>query len=568
MFSITKPALRVILGLLESDERNKRAVEKPEDVTDQEFGNVVVRELDELKSTSQASSTEDLAAMDSFQEGIVSLYKVLEAINLKQETVAQGNENLEDESEKVRAELIKQRSHSPILEIEVEDLDDSAMNSLSSAKISFKTAKEQAKESFSKEEQNIVQRILGMKMRIAATILENIGSPESYVNATKELGSPADECRQCLKELHAINAVSQAFKVQLSQEKKASTSREETEDIVRAVCKVNHAIFTVTLIEGGDPMFWPQVDIGEEHVDPLRDQRIVQVLHQLGMEHCHGVWTFGQEGQDSYKLRCPSDLTTNALGEFIVADLHDVKIFNSSGKFVCSLCPVSDNKDAECWFVPISVATDRENNVYVLAELKCEKTDSNTTKYEVEWRGVFVFDKHDTLCRKFPIKENFSEGISLTVNSNGHVFVLGECNGKDHVDVYESDGQFIQSFGAGIFSSALYITAADKGRVMVLDQGHQCVHVFSAQGDHIQQFRVEGDMDGALAYNPVTTRVCVTTTSRQTDDGQVEIYTQGGEFLHVIQLDTWDNPGLSGAAVTVDGRFCLVSGMECKVFVL
>lgn len=560
MFSVSKQSLRLALGLLQPDQPSEGKVDKPEDVTDQEYGNVYVRKLDDLKALSGATSKETFAAIESLQEGIRCLYKVWEATICKQESDIHGKENVDENGE------VKEVKQQTILTIE--DLDDSATVSLSNAKTNLQAAKEKATELFSNEELDMQERILGMKIRVTSTILESIGVPDSYTNILKEIGSPEERCRQFLSELHALPAVIQSFRSQLSQETQP-LNQDESANIVIAVCKINHAIFKITLEEGGDPMFWPSINIGEDRVDPLRDQRMIRVLQQLDMEHCYGMWTFGQEGGDSHKIRCPSDLATNTHGEFIVADLHDVKMFSSTGKFLSSLRPpTSEPKETEVWFVPTSVATDSEGNVYVLAELKREKPELTTKIYEVKWRGVFVFDKYDNLCRKFAIDEIISEEISLTVNSDGHVFVLGECNGKDQVSVYGTDGQFIHSFGEGIFDSALYIAAAEEGRVMVLDQGQQCVHVFGARGDHVEQFKVKGDMDGAIAFNHVTKSICVTTTSRETDDGQVEVYTMEGALLYTLQLDTWDNPGLSGAAVTADGRFCLVSGMECKVFVL
>lgn len=555
MFSVSKQSLRLALGLLESNLPGKENVDKPQDVTDQEYGNIYVRELNDLKSTLEVASNETLAAIDSLQEGVCSLYKVWKATICKPEW-EQGKEY--DESKEIKQQTT----------LRIEDLDESATLSLSNAKMKLQAAKVKSKEVFDNEELGTLERVLGMKIRVTAIILESMGVPDSYTNILKEIGSPEESCRNCLKELHALPDVVRSFKTQLSQQKEPMIHQEGSADIVCAVCLINHAIFNVTLEEGGDPMFWPDVDIEGEHVDPLRDYRMIQVLQWVGMETSNGMWAFGQGGLDGHKILCPSDLATNTHGEFIVADLHDVKIFSSSGKFLNSLRPANENNVTEQWFVPISVSTDGDGNVFVLAELKVERTESTSKTYEVQWRGVFVFDKDDNLSRKFAINENISEGISLTINSDGHVFVLGESNGKDHVEVYGSDGQFKLSFGEDIFDSALYITAADEGQVMVLDPGHQCVHLFSARGDHVAQFNVEGDMDGAITFNHVTNTVCVTTTSRQTDDGQVEVYTKEGIFLYTIQLDTWDNPGLSGAAVTADGRFCLVSGMECKVFVL
>ena len=108
-------------------------------------------------------------------------------------------------------------------------------------------------------------------------------------------------------------------------------------------------------------------------------------------------------------------------------------------------------------------------------------------------RDVYVFDQHAELHRKFPLREVslkvYGYG-SLTVSDHHQVFVLVEHDNGCQVEVYDTDGGFVRSFGRGILVKSRDITAANNDRVMVLDSSTRCVQVFSAQGDHLHQFTV------------------------------------------------------------------------------
>ena len=50
---------------------------------------------------------------------------------------------------------------------------------------------------------------------------------------------------------------------------------------------------------------------------------------------------------------------------------------------------------------------------------------------------------------------------------------------KDHVvDVYKTDGQFVHSFGKNM-NDPCDITAANDGRVMVVERNSSCTHIFN-----------------------------------------------------------------------------------------
>ena len=318
-------------------------------------------------------------------------------------------------------------------------------------------------------------------------------------------------------------------------------------------------------MNGSELLVWSSIDIGEEKVDPLRDSRMISKLRNLNMERCCVTWAFGQEGDDEHKLKKPADIAFNSRGHFVVADKdgRDVKVFNSSGKFLYSLAPPTVNTNQDPLFVPWSVATDSDDNVYVLVR------PQKGGLLVVEWRIVYVFDKHGNLVRKFRLRVEFV-GWYVTVNEENNVFVLGLCNGKVQVDLYESNGKYIRSFPEAILGDTTRLTAATKGRVMTLELTSQSVEVFSAQGDYIHKIAVRGDVrQGAVAFHKQSEHLIVCSRNPGNEQrGQVSIYTNEGEFVLSIQLDTEKEPVFAGLAVSPMGRIALANVLEGKIHVL
>ena len=133
-----------------------------------------------------------------------------------------------------------------------------------------------------------------------------------------------------------------------------------------------------------------------------------------------------------------------------------------------------------------------------------------------------------------------------------------------------TNGLFVHSFGQGILKHAKDITAANHDRFMVLDCGIRCIHLFSAQGDHLHQFTLQGDLSygGGIAFHQSSEHVVVSSVNPDNEDrGQVSIYSKDGEFVRHIQLDANRYPWLLSVTVTLDGRIAVTSFKDNKVYI-
>ena len=289
----------------------------------------------------------------------------------------------------------------------------------------------------------------------------------------------------------------------------------------------------------------------------------MKILLQLDMAHCcHGQWTFGQEEERVHNLKAPEDLCTNSCGQFIVADRHKVKVFTSSGKFVCNLT-VAENK--EFVFVPNAVATDSKDHVYVLATLWNKKQ-----AHRPPWRGVYVYDNHFEFQHRFRLIGRL-QGDAMAVNEDDQIFVVGTNSDQwssGRVHVYDANGEIVRTYEHNHKYQSFDCTAASDGRFMILDKLAQLVHVFSARGDKMREFSVQGERNtSSIAFNRSRKQVIVASRNRECVRGQVELYTEDGEFVRRIELNSEKESMFHGATVTVDGRIAVTSYHEGKVYV-
>ena len=527
MSSIATAVFKLTVGLLVDKGRDKAAEKlKDGDVTDQKFRGLIVREIVDIKSKLDGLSRKDLrASISFFEEGIGFLYKVFEEARITSEHGAAVTHAACDEAFSLAKRMKK---------LELTDLNEAARRALSNAKERFKDSRRKATEAFSNEALETSDRILAMQYRVMARILETVDNPEDAI----------EPCRVCLKDLNSLSAVQNSFKVQLKkgiQAFKGLVGKDERRKIISNVCHVHRVIYDVTQTVGKNVSFWmwPIVDIAEDKVDPLRDRRVAQVLHKQGMEHCCVTpWSFGQKGEEEHKLGNPLGIATNSSGQFIVGERSKVKMFDPNGHFVQHFSLLND--DVETKLHIWDVATDNKDNIYVLVE--CERKTGS------EKFVVYNFSNTADLHHKFPVRGGFWFRLTVT---NSKVLVLSWSS----VSMYDTDGLFVRYLGLGTLKRVRDITAANDGRVMVVDW-NDCVHIFSEDGDYLDKFKLQERYYYArIAFHQLTEHVVIAGKKEEEAVVVVEIFTKDGEFVHSTQIHEEE---IAGMTVTRDGRIALL----------
>ena len=565
MSSIATFLFKATIGWLVNKGRDVTAEKLKEgDVTDKKVRDLIVREVKDIKSKLDGLSRKDLlVAVDSFETGVRFFFQALDVKPTGGASTATEKTSVAIKEENVDlTDVVKVVSFASEMEkIQKIDLDEATKIKFSQAEKRFKMAREEATKASNNEALEVFDRITAIQFRVMAAILESVVetariagvlSPETVKSA---LENALNECDQCLQKLHCLPAVQDCFKVGLEKgllNLRRRFGKDERRRVISTVCQVNRAIYNATQAVGRDALIWPFVDTGEDKVDPLRDRRIPKVLRKVYMEHCCvKPWSLGQEGEEEHKLKRPCGIATNHRGQFLIADDGDktVKVFDSNGKFDFRFNPQTDDADTELDILDVATAGE-DDRIYLLVRLK----KPGAEKWEKE---VQVFNKTGDLQHKFPVRRG---GWRLTVTSGkqrGKILLLTD----DVVDIHEPSGEFVCSFGGGVFTGARDITATCDGRVMIVDWGDDSLYIFDVEGHQLGKFNIKHERDFYyhIACSPASAdHVVLAGKERETDRLTLAIYTVNGEFVRRIQLDE-KVPfyGIGRITVTVEGHIAV-----------
>ena len=555
MSAIITAVFKATIGWLVDKGRDEAAKKlKDGDVTDQQFRGIIMREIDDMKSKLDGLSRKDLlASIGFFREGIELLYEVFEEKRSRSEYGA-------DTEQAACAEAVSLAEGMKHLE-----LTESATKQLTNAKKRFKRARQMATIVFSNEALSTTDRILAMQYRVMATVLETIDHPADAV-------AP---CKVCIEELNGLPVVQRSFQEQLRtgiMAVKSLFNKEERRKVISGVCLVNRVAYDVTqTVSQKEPLpQWPMIDTGKEKFDLLRDRRVTKILCKQGMENCSVSWILGHDGEKKHRLNNPLGIAINSSGQYIVADnISTIKVYDSSGKFLqCfSLPPLIDDSPKELSIqFGVRLTTDMNDNIYVLVQ--------EISGEHPFW--IFKFNKTADHHHKFRVRtmDHKFERCELSVSDSGTVMVLrGNWSEAHIVDVYETDGQFVCSFGEQILTSPHDITTVSDGRVMVVQEHPSRVHIFSEQGDHLNTFDLQISMVfSRIAFHRASQHVVVVgCKDNDTDILHIEIYTKDGEFVRSTPVNMGQSYPLKGMAVTTEGRIAVatrIDGLGHKVIII
>ena len=551
MSSLITAVFKATIGLLVNKGRDKLAEKLNEgDVTDQKIGALIVREIDEIRSKLDGLARTPLkTSISLFKEGIELLYDVFESATRSSEHRAMAAAATASvEQFDIAKEMRK---------LDLSALDEPSTRKLTKAKKRFEEARLAATNAFNSEALELPDRLLAMQYRLMATILETIDNPEDCLRP----------CKVCIEELQDVSGVKECFKVELKKRFWARLDKDERRKIISTVCFCNRVVYDVTLMARGFgakgllSVNWPCVNIGEEPVNPLRNQRVAEVLNKQGMVHCSCVlWSFGQQGEEEHKLKYSCGIASNHRGQFLIADDGNktVKVFDSNGKFDFRFKPQTDDADTELDIWDVATAGE-DDKIYLLVELR--KPGAKIWESEVQ-----VFNKTADLQHKFPVRS--ANWGRLTVSSGkqrGKILLLTRdlLTGDDVVHVYEPRGEFVCSFGGGVFKNATDITATCDGLVMIVHPDDDSLYIFDVEGHQLGKFNIkyESDVYYRIACHPASDHVVLAGCERETGRPTLAIYTVNGEFTRRIQLhEEVYYYTVNGITVTVEGHIAVALG--------
>ena len=567
---LLKPLFNATIGLLVNKGRSLAAEKlKDGDVADESFRQLIVREMDDIKSKLDGLAGKDLAAsMSFFKDGVVHLGKVLDVGTEEKEGSDDPDTTQADGAVgKIMRKIMRKKKTVALTSKELTGLNEEAKEALSDAKKRFKDARRKAVEAFGNSALSTSDRLLAMAIRIMATVLEKVDNPASTLAS----------CKLCLKELHSYSAVRENFSVELKKGIKGSIKSkfgiDERNEIIVAVCQMNRFIYDVTEMANEDffiareLLIWPCVDVGEERIDPLRDARIARKLLKLGMgQFCVQAWSFGQEGEEEHRLESVTRIATNTKEHFIIADGNNVKVFDNNGQFLSSFPSPSPDRSIK------DVATDRDDNMYVLVDAEDRKRGGG---------DVYVFDTQAKLHHSFRIRPGY-DVFSLLVDESKKVLVaVKEIPGKSivmykdkskknlremMVEVYENHGRLFHRIEVMcVTPSKCLVSTTGDGHVMVLESISRTLHLFRPKKDYPLERKAQlwqpspKDTPGAMTFHRASEHLFIASVNEKSEALQVSLYNKDGKFVRSIPLET--EPGhkyeITGIVVANNGRIAV-----------
>ena len=586
MSSIVTTVFNSSIGWLVNKGRNIAAEKLKEgDVTDQKIRDLIVGDVEDIKSKLEGLSRQDLlAAVDFFETGIRYLF---EALNVK--PIGQVSNATAETKVKIAAENIDELSLANKVKAKVSvaaemrekseniDFDETTKLTFFEAEKRFQLAREMATKAFNNEALKIFDRITAIRYRIMATMLGSVAKTAGTIGDLSSssvkiaLENALPECYQCLQKLHSAPVVQSYFEVQMTKKSvlnlRGLFGTDERREIISSVCQVNRAIYNVTQEVGKEAhaWVWPSVCIDKDKVDLLRDGRVLQVMRDLNMEHCSVPWSFtlSQEGEEEHKLTFPRAIATNSHGYFLIVDGtdNDVKVFDGNGNYDFKFNAPHDDACIKI----VDVEVDVDDQIYLLV---CRKRPAAE-----QWeREVQILTKTADLQNMFPVKGGFS-GMTRLIVDGSKVMVLVD----NEVYVYEQNGEFLFRFGKGLLSCARDIASFD-GRVIILDEEglysfsakiDTWAHIFTMEGQHLAKFNVniEGDIYYRIACHPISGHVVAAGITLDTIDLDrdlltIALYTANGDFVRRIQLNENQRSILrpvKGLTVTTKGDIAVAS---------
>ena len=212
MVSIVTAVLKATVGLILHKGRDLAADKLQEgDVTEQQFRNMIVREIDDIQSNLDGLARKDLlTSISIFKEGIVFLYKVLDMKFICKERTATEQGAITQGSREGTTQLSLQSFETDVDKVSLlrgmDSLDDFCKRALADAKKPFDEARVKATEAFNNVAFSTSDRIMAMQYRVMCTILEKIEYPKEAITV----------CKLCLEELHSMPAVRKSFEVEIT----------------------------------------------------------------------------------------------------------------------------------------------------------------------------------------------------------------------------------------------------------------------------------------------------------------------------------------------------------------
>ena len=480
MSSIVTSILSSTVGLLWNKARDKTAESlKDGDITDAKLREIVVRELNDIKTKLDGLSRSYLLSSYSFlQEGIQLLNVCLDKFEQK----AVVNEGNGDRSETSR---MPSGGESDILNEALEL--SQAMEKLQivskefeSAKERFKDARKRATDAFCNEGLNIQDRIFAAKLRVVSEILECLDNPDTA----------ASSCLLFLEKLDGLPAVREIFSVYLDRGVKSLFKKTERAENVKSVMMINYVLYRFVSKFSSkycSALAWPTIQLPDRSFYPIWNWQEISTRKSWGEDFI----------QPPNRLKLnesinPLNSTVNSRGEIVSINRvsGDMTVISKTGTTKLSF-PTEDKETRVIEREVLAIGINEENDVYLVV---FEKTSEKVNGH----RALYVLDEHythvkhkSTLHFLSKLSEFRLRTVKMAVNKNNNIVMTPPVSDDDYVYICDNTGQLKHKF-------VWERSKPDLGRKMTIISDRNEVILASFFSDNVDLYTEEGKLKVTL----------------------------------------------------------------------
>ncbi|CAB4013983.1 Hypothetical predicted protein [Paramuricea clavata] len=423
MSAIVSGVLNSTIGLLCSKLRDYTAERLNEsDLNDEKCRQIIVRELDDIKSKLDGLSRKDLlASLSFFKEGVTRLYSSLEISGESCDGPSTSQAYVEDQSEVEGATAmipVTQAEHDIVQRVSelselIGNLKIASQDRYKSAKESLKEAKRLATEAFNNAALSSEDRLMASKLRIASRILECLDDPEAAVR----------DCFLYLKELHDLPAVQAMFSVWYNSDKgitsriRARFNKKKRDVNVDSIQMINALLIDLAMKFTNISMGclnWPTIKIGKVIYHPvLHNNAVLKEIEKNDMQF-PWICKFPVDIDCSLYHGC----ALTGKGEILSTSEDGLKLTRRNGE--CELfCTIPSENDGDILNEIRCLAVDEHDNVYTVIQIpSC--SEIVPTKYK-----LLTFDANGNVKadRSLDITEETTRRLEMSVTKEGMIVI-------------------------------------------------------------------------------------------------------------------------------------------------
>ena len=523
MSSIVTSILSSTVGLLWNKARDSTAAKlKDGDVTDAKIREIIVSEMNDIKTKLDGLSRKDLLSSYNFlQEGVDFLNVSLQNSKLDQKALT--NETQDDRGE---TSTMPSCDQSGILSEAIElsqakgklKCNSDKVKEYESAKKRFKDARKRATDAFSTETLVLKDRIFAAKLRIVSEMLECLDHPETAITG----------CLSFLKKFHSLPAIQEMFSVYLDKGIKSMLNKSERVENVKSVMLINYVLFQYVLkfsskysfdllvsmpIKLPDRSFSPILHWQE--VATRKSMRKELTQHPNGLIHDEGIY--------------PYVCAVNGHGDVLARRAfhpYEIQVFSSkTGEW--KVVKIPDPRKGKVIEQCIAgLAVDNNNNVYVVVWLRTRTKNGDVRNFVLHVLDENYHVKHDSCTLNF-MDASFSL-VSIAINKNNNIIMIKDED--SHVYICDNTGTLQHKFehdsserpSLGISGQDKIITSSGDLKAMV---------TFSEEGNLKSTVKLpEGHKIYELAYHYVIRKIIVLTYVEKNKSYFLLCYTEAGDL--------------------------------------